>query len=248
VLSRPKKVGRLPVKGGDETKRTNEIGMAVPVLSTCQLAGKDVTADALHTQRGLAEFLVAKGAHYHFIAKGNQATLERDIALAFTDRQDPDYTTTELGHGRIETRRIWTSTAVNTYLEFPHVGQVYLIERQVIQKKTGITSIEIAQGVTSRAPDEASPERLLAINRGHWQIEAMHYLLDWNYDEDRCRVRTGFGPENLTRLRRFAIGVLKKFQKSGDSIASMMRKITMRSRTVFDYLRMSNNSSGLARG
>jgi hypothetical protein len=36
-----------------------------------------------------------------------------------------------------------------------------------------------------------------------------HYILDWNYDEDRCRIRTGRGPENITRLRRFAISLVK---------------------------------------
>ncbi len=217
--------------------------MAVPVLEGCDLAGKDITADALHTQRGLAVFLVQEGAHYPFTAKGNQPSLERDIALLFADRHAPDFSETDAGHGRIETRRIWCSTQLNDYLDFPHVTQVFLIEREVIQKKTGKTTREIALGLTSRPPNEASPKRLLAINRGHWRIEAMHYLLDWNYDEDRCRIRTGFGPENITRLRRFAIGVLKSFQKPGQSIASMMRKLCLRSRIVLDYLRLTQNTS-----
>lgn len=217
--------------------------MAIPVLKTCAIAGCDITADALHTQRGLATFLVEEGAHYHFTAKGNQPTLERDIALLFADRQVPDFSETDIGHGRIETRRIWCSTQLSDYLDFPHVAQVFLIEREVIQKKTGKTSCEIALGLTSRPPNEASPERLLTINRGHWRIEAMHYLLDWNFDEDRCRIRTGFGPENITRLRRFAIGVLKSLQKPGQSIASMMRKLCMRPRIVFDYLRLTDNSA-----
>ncbi|MBK7002125.1 MAG: hypothetical protein IPH35_19835 [Rhodoferax sp.] len=25
----------------------------------------------------------------------------------------------------------------------------------------------------------------MAINRGHWRIESVHYIIDWNYDEDR---------------------------------------------------------------
>jgi lipopolysaccharide export system ATP-binding protein len=33
----------LPVGGDDELKRTNEIGMAIPLLAGCDLAGKDVT-------------------------------------------------------------------------------------------------------------------------------------------------------------------------------------------------------------
>ena len=42
----PKKVGSLPVAGRDEYKRTHEIGMASPVLAGCNIAGKDITADA----------------------------------------------------------------------------------------------------------------------------------------------------------------------------------------------------------
>ena len=73
--------------------------------------------------------------------------------------------------------------------------------------------------------------------------------IDWNFDEDRSRMalgqplRTGFGPENITRLRRFAVGILKSFQQPGQSIAAMMRKLCFRSRIVFDYLRMTKNSA-----
>ncbi|QKE40410.1 MAG: hypothetical protein HO274_03015 [Ferrovum myxofaciens] len=146
-------------------------------------------------------------------------------------------------HGRIETRRIWCSTALNAYLDFPHVGQVFLIERESIRKKTGDYSREIALGLTSRTPQEASPQRVLAVNRGHWSIESVHYIIDWNYDEDRSRIHTGFGPENISRLRRFAVGILKSFQKPNQSIAELMRKLSFRTRLVFDYLRMTNNSA-----
>ena len=71
----------------------------------------------------------------------------------------------------------------------------------------------------------------------------MHYIIDWNYDEDRGRARTGFGPENLTRLRRFAVGILKSFQKPAQSIAEMMRILCFRNRIVFDYPRMTKNSA-----
>jgi hypothetical protein len=57
--------------------------MAIPVLEDCDIAGKDVTADALLTQRALAIWLVEQQAHYHFTVKGNQLTLEHDIAVQF---------------------------------------------------------------------------------------------------------------------------------------------------------------------
>ena len=217
--------------------------MAIPLLEGCDIAGKDVTGDALLTQRALASYLVERQAHYHFTVKGNQPALERDIALLFAKREAADFVeVTPPDHGRIETRRIWCSTALNAYLDFPHVGQVFLIERESIKKKTGEFSREIALGITSRTPQQASPQRVLAVNRGHWSIETVHYIIDWNYDEDRSRIRTGFGPENITRLRRFAVGILKSFQKPAQSIAQMMRTLCLRTRLVFDYLRMTKNS------
>jgi len=218
--------------------------MAIPLLACCDIAGKDITADALLTQRALATYIVEQRAHYHFTAKGNQPTLERDIALLFENRQAPDFVeVTPPDHGRIETRRIWCSSALNAYIDFPHVGQVYLIERETLTKKTGKLQREIVLGLTSRTAEDASPQQVLAINRGHWSIESLHYLIDWNYDEDRSRIRKGFGPENITRLRRFAISILKSFQQPGQTIAAMMRTLSFRTRIVFDYLRMTKNSA-----
>ena len=234
----------MPVEGSDEQKRTNEIGMAIPLLDTCDITGKDITGDALLTQRAIATHVVGQQAHYHFTVKGNQPTLESDIALLFNSRGVSDYT--ELSppdHGRIETRRIWCSTERNAYLDFPHVGQVFLIERESLDKKSGEHSLDIALGITSRTPQQASPQRVLEVNRGHWSIESVHYIIDWNYDEDRSRIRTGFGPENITRLRRFAVGILKSFQKRHQSIATMMRNLAFNTRLVFDYLRMTQNST-----
>ncbi len=234
----------MPVEGSDEQKQTNEIGMAIPLLDGCDIAGKDVTGDALLTQRALASYIVERQAHYHFTAKANQPGLQRDIALQFGKRGPADFVQIDPpDHGHIDTRRIWCSTALNDYLDFPHVGQVFLIERESIDKKTGKLSHEIALGVTSRTPEQASPQRLLTVNRGHWAIEIVHYLIDWNYDEDRGRIRTGFGPENITRLRRFAVGILKSFQKPPQSVAAMMRKLCFRTRLVFDYLRMTQNAA-----
>ena len=65
-------------------------------------------------------------------------------------------------------------------------------------------------------------------NRGHWSIETVEHFIDWNYDEDRRRIRTGHGRENITRLRRFAAGVLTKLRKPNQSIAQMMRQLCFR--------------------
>lgn len=196
------------------------------------------------TQREFATYLVEeRDADYHFTAKGNQATLYGDIKLFFEDRQEPDYISYDPpDHGRIEIRKIWTTSELNGYLNFPHVGQAFVIERQRINKKTGISSEpELAYGITSHFSDDANAQQILATNRGHWCIEnSCHYIIDWNFDEDRSTIRTGFGPENITRLRRFAVGVIKS--KGVTNVAQKMRQLNRNVRMVFDYLRMTINS------
>jgi predicted transposase YbfD/YdcC len=216
--------------------------MAIPLLDAVDIQGKDISADALLTQRELAEYLVTKRkAHYHFTVKGNQPGVLRDLELYFRDRQQPQFIEhTPPDHGRIETRKIWTTTEINNYLDFPHVGQAFIVERHCIEKKTGESSLDIAHGISSRTPEQANPQQVLKVNREHWTIEnSCHYIIDWNY-EDRSRIRVGHGPENITRLRRFAIGVIKS--KGVRSVAQKMRQLTRNTRLVFDYLRMTGNS------
>ena len=186
--------------------------------------------------------MLQRRAHYHFSVKGNQRRLLEDLTLLFQDRGEPDYTQcTPPDHGRIEIRKIWVSSDLNDYLDFPHVGQAFVIEREVINKKTGKRTREVAYGLTSRTTCEATPKRLLVINRGHWAIEkSCHYILDWNFDEDRSRIRTGHGPENISRLRRFAIGLLKS--KKTKSVAQKMRQLNRDIRLVFDDLCMTKNA------
>jgi Domain of unknown function (DUF4338)/DDE_Tnp_1-associated/Transposase DDE domain len=61
-------------------QKSNEITAAKPLLAKLDLADSVVTADAMHTQKDLARFLVEdKKADYVFIAKENQPTLLADI-------------------------------------------------------------------------------------------------------------------------------------------------------------------------
>jgi predicted transposase YbfD/YdcC len=218
--------------------------MVIPLIEGIDIQGKDITADALLTQRKLANYLVQRQAHYHFTVKGNQPTLQADIARLFEHRNAPDFTEiSPPAHGRIETRQIWCSTALNDYLDFPHLGQVFLIEREVVHKKSGKTTTETALGITSRPPEQATPQQILKINRAHWHIEnRCHYVIDWNFDEDRSRIRKGHGPENVSRLRRFAVGVIQFISDGKISVTQKMQQMNRNTRLVFDYLRMTNNS------
>ena len=66
-------------------------------------------------------------------------------------------------------------------------------------------------------------------------------ITDRNYHEDRSRICVGHGPANVTRLRRFAIGILKAFSDGKTSVSEKMRRLNRNTRLVFDYLRMTKN-------
>jgi len=240
----PKKVGTLPIEGCDKEKQTNEIKIAIPLLDAINIEGKTITGDALLTQRKFGRYLVKdRKAHYHFTAKGNQKQLMEDIAFYFENIDcEPEFTTVDPpDHGRIETRKIWTTTELNDYLDFPYVGQAFMVERITYFPKSGEEKSVKSFGITSKTPDLATPEDVLKDNRGHWSIEnKCHYIIDWNYDEDRSRIAKGYGPENMTRLRRFAVGLYKS--KGVTNVSQKMRQLLMAPRTVLDYMKMTENS------
>ncbi len=114
------------------------------------------------------------------------------------------------GHGRIETRAIWTSTDLVGYTAFPFAAQVFCIERTVTTLQGLPKHHEIAYGITSLSPARADAARLLTLNRSHWGIEnRLHWVRDVTFDEDRSQVRTGSGPRALASLRNFAISCLR---------------------------------------
>ncbi len=242
-MLRPKKVGTLPVgHGSDEVKQSNEIKFAPILLALIPIRNKDITSDAINTQTEFAEYLVEqRKAHYYLSVKANQPTLLEDIEVYFsTVTRQADYEDkVSVGHGRIEIRRIWTTSQLNAYVTFPHVAQAYKIEREITDKKSGQTTGVTAYGVTSRTEEEVSPQTVLHKVRGHWSVEVSHYIIDWVFDEDRSTIRTGFGPENMTRLRRFAIGLIKS--KGSTGVSKKMRQLNKKTRAVLDYLKITNN-------
>jgi len=148
--------------------KSNEIPSVPPLLEPLDIKDRVVTLDALHTQKKTAKYLVEeKQAHYFFTVKGNQPTLKKDIEQLHLDSQKPDYETVDKGHGRIETRRIWTSTVLNDYLEFPYTGQVCCIQRHVFNCKKKTEREETIYGITDLTPTQANPQHLLKLNRGH---------------------------------------------------------------------------------
>jgi predicted transposase YbfD/YdcC len=107
------------------------------------------------------------------------------------------------------------------YLDWPGVQQVCLLER--VRRSRGRETTETVCAVTSLSPEQASAQRLLAISRGHWQIEnRLHWVRDMSLGEDACRVRTGEAPEILAAVRNAALWLMRS--RGLTAIAATLRR------------------------
>jgi predicted transposase YbfD/YdcC len=125
------------------------------------------------------------------------------------------------GHGRVEKRTLVSTTALNSYLGWPAVGQVFRLERSRTVK--GQTTREVVYGITSLTRAQAGAERLLELVRCHWSIENQLFgARDTTLGEDACRVRTGSAPEVLAGLRNIVLHLLKGVHSAGKRAATRL--------------------------
>jgi predicted transposase YbfD/YdcC len=187
---------------------TNEIARFRPLLERLELSDTVITADALHTQRAHADWLVtAKHADYLLLVKANQPALRRQLT-ALPWRQVPvaDHTL-DRGHGRVEVRQLQVTTVAG--LDFPHAAQALRITRRVRPLTARRWRTVTVHAITSLAAARASPARLADWARGHWGIEALHHIRDVTFCEDASQLRSGTAPRAMASLRNLAVGILR---------------------------------------
>jgi predicted transposase YbfD/YdcC len=208
-----------------------ELTVAPSLLEQVEVAGRIVTGDALYCQRRICGRVVERGGDYFVAVAGNQPALYDDLRWLFEWPAPGERFRAAASHDqhgdRIETRRLWASTALRGYLDWPGAEQVCKIERRVEQ--SGERSVEVAYAVSSLGP-EVGPAELLAIWRGHWAIEnRLHYVRDVTMGEDASQVRAGAAPQIMAALRNVTIALLRRAGHT--NIAAGLRAIGWQSTT-----------------
>ncbi len=193
--------------------------------------------DAMHTQRASAKLLHEAGAHYVMALKGNQPTLLDDVRTVLGDPLVPvlEHEDTNVGHGRVETRaaRVSTDVAVLAHHCWPGLAAVGRVDRTRICKRTGATTTESQLYLLGHA---YTPERLLALSRGHWTVENnLHWVLDVTMSEDASLLRRDHGPRNRATLKRVALNVVR-IVTGKNSIRHTMRDAILDVRVLADIL------------
>ena len=206
-------------------RKENEITRGKPTLNKVKIAQKVVTADALHTHRGLSSYILEQNADYIFPVKENQPKLHQDIQFLFaSDEPSPgfgkaatDFISTKKvnkGHGRIEIRTITTSEMLNAYSSWPGLAQVYRLEREFRWLRKGKvirTSNQVEYGITSLTRKQASAKQLLSFRRMHWGIETgSHYRRDVTFKEDSLRMTVGNTGKVAACIHNLVISLIKQ--------------------------------------
>ena len=226
TLSAYATTARLTLAQLSVPEKTNEI-TAIPDLldelaAAGQLAGALVSIDAMGCQVEIADKIVAHGADYLLALKGNQPTLEADVAEYFRTAPAEELvtkTTVEKGHGRIETRTYTASAVVDwivsarSYPGQPRFTTVKTIVKVDTRTEHADRSTCDTRTYISSAPRDI--ERIARGVRGHWGVESMHWLLDVEFKDDLARYRTGHGAKNMAVVRRFALGLVRNHKAAG---------------------------------
>ena len=197
-------------------EKSNEITAIPELLRLLDVSGALVTIDAMGCQKEIADLIREGKGDYVLAVKQNQPTLYEQVEEAVgagleQDASDLDeHQTVEVGHGRQETRTYVVFPAPETvdpdgaWRDLSAVGMA-ITESTDAQ---GRCRLEVRYYILSAL---LSAARFAGAVRGHWSIENnLHWQLDVSFREDQCRVRTDNAPANLSVIRRFALGLLKR--------------------------------------
>ncbi len=200
-------IGQVAMDG-----KSNEITALPELLKLLDLRGRDVTMDALHTQRDSAKLLHEAGAHAVMALKGNQPTLFDNVQTFLGDPLVPvlEHKETDAGHGRVESRvaRVSTDIAWLAAHQWSGLAAIGRVDRIRICKRTGATTAECQLYLLGH---DYTPERLLALSRGNWAVEnRLHWVLDVVFRDDLARLRTGHGPANMAVVQHMALNLLRQ--------------------------------------
>ena len=241
---------KIPVAQTEIKDKTNEIIAGREILNMFEVKGAIITADAIHCQKETIKQIVKKEGDYIIQIKENQKNLYQDISLLFDDnladkKSSSEYLeseTHEINGGRIEKRTCYVLQGLESlnYLkdrlkEWEKVRQIFCIKREV--GKNGKKTEEKSYYLTSLTEE---PEKLMKYARNHWKIESMHWILDVNFKEDDCPVRSENTQKILNMLRKLAIKLhsdyIEKTKPKRKTIISSIRNCLTNDRKLEDFL------------
>ena len=226
------------------SEKSNEI-KAIPVLlKELNVVGTIITSDAMGTQRGIANLIREKQAHYVLALKENQKRLYRNVKCIFSKADQLHYqnmvsgnkTTHDYGHQRIEDREY----TILPMMYFQKHKKNWRDLSAVVRVKSNTHKLQKNKDDESATryyitsiPYKMHVKMCEAI-RTHCSIEnKLHYKLDVGMHEDDCQIYRGVADQNLAAMRKVVLALLEKEKSFKGGIALKRYEATLSTR----YLR-----------
>ncbi len=198
--------------------KSNEITAIPRLLEMLDITGSVVTIDAMGCQKAIAEKIVDQDGHYVLQVKGNQETLHDRLQETFDELTCGSlphvpysfHEEVNKGHGRVETRRIWTTEWIDWYsARADWAGLKTFVCVESVRTIGDKTSTARRYSISDLGGQDV--KTMLQYVRGHWGIEnKLHWSLDVSFREDDLRNRAGHSAENFSRMRRLALNLLRQ--------------------------------------
>ena len=198
--------------------KSNEITAIPALIQMLDIKDSIITIDAMGCQKKIPSLIINKKADYILALKGNQIKIYRQVKAFFEsaasqktlDEVADFYQTTEAGHGRIETRKIWvvpiSELSDNHRADWAGLKTIVMVvNKRVLWNKT---TLGVRYYISSL---ECNATLLAEAIRSHWGIEnKLHWTLDVTFKEDASRIRKDCAPENFALLRRIALNLVNR--------------------------------------
>lgn len=209
-------------------EKSNEITAIPDLLDTLMLEDTIITIDAMGTQTDIADKIIENGADYILAVKENQSQLLEDIQDEFKFSKSIEIETdTDLGHGRIETRKCSVISEFqfidNTNNKWNNLSRIIRIESIREFKNSDKKPEKATRYYISSLADSA--ENFQQNIRDHWGVEnKLHWTLDVAFSEDASRKRSKNAAQNYSILLKIALNLLKNEKTEKQGIAGKRLK------------------------
>jgi predicted transposase YbfD/YdcC len=184
-------------------------------------------------QTDIAQKILDGGGDYVLALKGNQKgsldsvkyLFDWELKNGFDGVSHTETLSVEKGHGRIETRKVYS------------IGGLDNVEGLEVGKWPGLSSLTMVESVREINGSSTSERRYyissLEANakiigdsvRSHWGIEnSLHWVMDVTFHEDYARNRKDNSASNMSAMRHFALNLIKQEKNTKGSIKGKRKR------------------------
>ena len=212
--------GGLVIGQTKTDSKSNEITAIPELLRLLAIKGCIVTIDAMGCQTAIASQSRVQGGDYLLALKSNHKKAYTAVKQYFHQHIEHQlawrtaenfFDAFDDSHGRTVRRRVWTITdltALPELAKWPGLQSVIAVETIRMAHQDAPVTSDYRFYISSLG---RSADAFVTMMRQHWDIEhKLHWSLDVTFNEDRCRIRKDYAPENVAAVRHITLNLLRQ--------------------------------------